>query len=260
MRIAHIIKVTRISGAERHLLFLLAGLRKRGIDARLIILVESDRPMDEMAAAADARDIPIMRLPIGRDYDLPLLWRLRRALRQIEPDIAHTHLIHADLFGCFAAKLSRVSAVVSSRHLDDAFRYRARWRRINRRLWRMIDAGIAISSAMEQFALEIEGAPKHRVNVVHYGMETKWLSDQDIDAARQRLRADLKLPEDAQLLGMACRLVEQKGIPYALEALRRIRDDFPRARLVIAGDGEGADELRRLASRLGVADRVCWLG
>ena len=260
MRIAHVIKVTRISGAERHLLFLLDGLRQRGLDAQLIILVERDRPMDEMVAAAEARGIPVQSLPIGRDTDLPLLWRLRRALRHIKPDIVHTHLIHADLFGYVSAKLARVGAVVSSRHLDDAFRYRARWRRINRRLWRMIDAGIAISAAMEQFALTVEAAPARKVRIVLYGMEFKWLSDEDIDAARLRLRAELKLPADAQLLGMACRLVEQKGIPYALEALRRIRSDFPRAHLVIAGDGEQANELRRLASRLGLADRVHWLG
>ncbi|MCY3867220.1 MAG: glycosyltransferase family 4 protein [Chloroflexi bacterium] len=260
MRIAHIIKVTRISGAERHLLFLLDGLRKRSVDARLVILVERDRPMDEMVAAAAERNIPILRLPIGRDYDLPLLWRLRRALRQIKPDIVHTHLIHADLFGCFAAKLAGVPAIVSSRHLDDAFRYRARWRRIHRRLWRIFDAGIAISAAMKQFALEIEEAPADKITVVRYGMEYRWLSDEDISSARQRLRAELKLGADAQLLGMACRLVEQKGIPYALEALRRIRSDFPRAHLAIAGDGEKADELRRLASMLGIADRVHWLG
>ncbi len=260
MRIAHIIKATRISGAERHLLFLLAGLRERGVDARLIILVEPANPMDEMVSAAEARQIPIMRLPIGRDYDLPLLWRLRRALAQIKPDIVHTHLIHADLYGAVGAKLARVSTVVSSRHLDDAFRYRPRWRRINRGLWAMIDGGIAISAAMKQFALEVEEAPADKVHVVLYGMDYKWLSDQDIQAARQRLRAELNLSADAQALGMACRLVEQKGIPYALEALRRIRAGFPRAHLVIAGDGELADELRRLASRLGVADRVHWLG
>jgi glycosyltransferase involved in cell wall biosynthesis len=159
MRIAHIIKVTRISGAERHLLFLLEGLRKRGIDAHLIILVERDRPMDDMVAAAEQRDIPIMRLRIYRDYDLPLLWRLRRALREIGPAIVHTHLIHAELFGYFAAKAAGLSAVVSSRHLDDAFRYRSRWRRINRRMWRLIDGGIAISAAMKTFAIEIEEAP-----------------------------------------------------------------------------------------------------
>ena len=260
MRIAHVIKVTRISGAERHLLFLLDGLRQRGLDARLIILVERDEPMREMMEAAKARGIPVQSMPIGRDYDLPLLWRLRRALRHIKPDIVHTHLIHADLYGCVSAKLAGVGAVVSSRHLDDAFRYRARWRRVNRRLWRMIDAGIAISAAMKQFALTIEAAPAPKVSVVLYGMEFKWLSDEAIDAARLRLRAELKMAADAQLLGMACRLVEQKGIPYALEAMRRIRSDFPRAHLVIAGDGEQASELRRLASRLGIADRVHWLG
>ena len=260
MRIVHIIKVTRISGAERHLLYLLDGLRKRDIDARLIILVERDGPMDEMMDRAAERDIPITRLPIGRDYDLPLLWRLRRALRKIKPDIAHTHLIHADLFGCFAAKIAGVPAIVSSRHLDDAFRYRARWRRIHRRLWRMFDAGIAISGAMKKFALEIEGAPPEKISVVRYGMEYRWLRDEDINSARQRLRAELNLGSDTQLLGMACRLVEQKGIPYALEALRRIRSDFPRVHLAIAGDGEKAEELRRLSSMLGIADRVHWLG
>lgn len=260
MRIAHVIKVTRISGAERHLLFLLDGLRQRGLDARLIILVERDEPMREMMEAAKARGIPAQSMPIGRDYDLPLLWRLRRALRHIKPDIVHTHLIHADLYGCVSAKLAGVGAVVSSRHLDDAFRYRARWRRVNRRLWRMIDGGIAISAAMKQFALTIEAAPAPKVSVVLYGMEFKWLNDEDIDAARLRLRAELKMAADAQLLGMACRLVEQKGIPYALEAMRRIRSDFPRAHLVIAGDGDQASELRRLASRLGIADRVHWLG
>ena len=260
MRIAHIIKVTRISGAERHLLFLLDGLRERGIDARLIILVERDRPMDNMVAAAEMSGIPLTRLPIYRDYDLPLLWRLRRTLREISPTIVHTHLIHAELFGYFAAKAAGVPAIVSSRHLDDVFRYQARWRRINRRMWRLIDAGIAISAAMKTFAIDIEGAPAEKIEIVHYGMQYRWLSDEDIAAARQRLRDELKLPADAQIMGMACRLVEQKGIPYALEALRRIRSDVPRAHLLIAGDGEKAAELRRLASKLGVADRVCWLG
>ena len=260
MRIAHIIKVTRISGAERHLLFLLEGLRKRGIDAHLFILVERDRPMENMMAAAKQRGIPITKLPIYRNYDLTLLWRLRRALRELKPDLVHTHLIHADLFGYFAAKTAGVSAVVSSRHAADKFRYHSRYRRINRRLWRLIDSGIAISAAIKQFALEIEEAPAEKVSVVPYGMEYGWLSDENIAAARQGLRHELNLPADAQILGMACRLVEQKGIPYALEALRRIRADLPRAHLVIAGAGEKAGELRRLASNLGVADRVCWLG
>ena len=112
----------------------------------------------------------------------------------------------------------------------------------------------------KKFTIEIEAAPAEKVNVVHYGLEYSWLSDDDITSARLELRAELGLEADAQLLGMVCRLTEQKGIPYALESLRRIRSDFPRAHLVIAGDGDKAAELRRLTSALGIADRVHWLG
>ena len=260
MRVAHIIKVTRISGAEGHLLDLLTGLRERDVDARAIILVERDKPMDAMMREAAARTIPIKRLTIRRDFDLHLLWTLRRAIREIAPDLAHTHLIHADLHGYLAARGAGVRRIISSRHNDDAFRYRSRWRRINRRLWRRLDAGIAISEAIKEFAIRIEGAPAENVSVVRYGIDYGWLSDEDIQVARRQLRAELGLTEDALLLGMVCRLVEQKGIPYALEATRRIRSEFPAAHLVIAGDGEKAAELRRLASALGIADRVHWLG
>ena len=260
MRVVHIIKVTRISGAERHLLLLLAGLIERGIDARLVILVERDQPMADMLSEARLLDIPITRLVIRRDYDLALLWKLRAALREQKPDLVHTHLVHADLFGFFAAKAAGIRRVLSSRHNDDQFRRQPRWRKIHRRLWRWLDGGIAISDAIKRFVIEVEGAPPEKVTVVHYGFDFAWPSDEDIAAARQRLRADLGLEADTLLLGMVCRLVEQKGIPYALEALRRIRSGYPRAHLVIAGDGEKAAELRRLASALGIADRVHWLG
>lgn len=260
MRAAHIIKVTRISGAERHLLVLLDGLRRQDIDARLIILVEPRRPMDDMMTEAQARGIPIQRLVIRRHHDLPLLIKIRRTLRRMKPDIVHTHLMHADLFGWCGAKLAGIRTVISTRHNDDRFRHHSLWRRISPILWRLTSGGIAISDAIKDFAVQIEGAPEHHITVVHYGMEYRWASDDDIHAARQEIRAELHLPPDAMLLGMVCRLVEQKGVPYALEAFQRIGARFPAARLVIVGDGLMAAELRRLADALGLSDRVHWLG
>ena len=108
MRVVHIIKVTRISGAERHLLLLLAGLIQRGIDARLVILVERDKLMDDMLAEAAERAIPITRLIVRRDYDLALLWKLRAVIRDQNPDLVHTHLVHADLYGYCAARAAGV--------------------------------------------------------------------------------------------------------------------------------------------------------
>ncbi len=260
MRVAHIIKATRISGAEGHLLVLLQGLRSEGMDARLIMLVEPTQPMDDMMLAAQSRGIPTQRLPIRRDYDPALLFRIRRALRQMKPHIVHTHLIHADLFGWLAAKSAGIKTIISSRHNNDQFRYHPLWRRISPLLWRLTSGGIAISAAVKDFAIHIEGAPADKISIVYYGMAYHWASDEEIHAARQEIRAELRLEPDAMLLGMVCRLVEQKGIPYALEAFQGICARFPAARLVIAGDGAMAAQLRRLAETLGVANRVYWLG
>ena len=260
MRVAHIIKVTRISGAERHLLVLLSALRRRDIDAHLLILVENDNPVDDMVSEAHDRGILIRRLTIHRDYDLSLLFKIRRALREIKPDIVHTHLIHADLYGLFAAKLAGIRSVISSRHNDDQFRFHPMWRRISPMIWRMTDGGIAISAAIKDFMIEVEDAPRHKISVVHYGLEHEGIPDEDLRAARDRLCVELHLESDALLLGMVCRIVEQKGIPYALRAFQRVSDCFPAANLVIAGDGDLRPELEALAQELGIGAKVHWLG
>ncbi len=260
MRVAHIIKVTRISGAERHLLVLLSALRRRDVDAHLLILVENDKPMDDMVSEAQDRGIPIRRLTIHRDYDLSLLFNIRRALREIKPDIVHTHLIHADLYGLLAAKLAGIRSVISSRHNDDQFRFHPMWRRISPMIWRMTDGGIAISAAIKHFMLEVEDAPRHKISIVNYGLEHEWIPDEDLRAARDSLCVELNLESDALLLGMVCRIVEQKGIPYALQAFQRVSDCFSAANLVIAGDGDLRPQLEALAQELGIDAKVHWLG
>ena len=260
MRVAHIIKVTRISGAERHLLVLLSALRSRDVDAHLLVLVENNKPMNDMVSEAQDRGIPIRRLTIHRDYDLSLLFKIRRALREIKPDIVHTHLIHADVYGLLAAKLAGIRSVISSRHNDDQFRFHPMWRRISPMIWRMTDGGIAISAAIKHFMLEVEDAPRHKISIVNYGLEHEWIPDEDLRAARDSLCVELHLESDALLLGMVCRIVEQKGIPYALQAFQRVSDCFPAANLVIAGDGDLRPQLEALAQELGIDAKVHWLG
>lgn len=256
MRVVHIIKATRVAGAESHLLALLAGLRARRYDARLIVLVEPDKPMDGYAAQLQTRQIPVERLPVRGDFDAGLLLRLRVVLRALRPDIVHTHLIHADLFGGLAARLAGVRVVVSSRHNDDAFRRRLPVKLLNRVLWRMMDAGIPISDSITHFSIEVEGAPPHKLRRVYYGLEAG--PPLDRAAARRDILGERGLPPDSLLVGTVCRLVEQKGVRYGLEAFLQIAADFPQAHLLIAGQGPLEAELRTLAAPL--AERVHFLG
>lgn len=258
MRVIHLSKMSGAAGSERHLLALLPGLRARGVDARLWVLAEPDSPLDEYLARAGALGVPTERLTIRRDFDLALLWRLARHLRYERPDILHTHLIHADLYGVLAARLAGVPRVVSSRHNDDRFRTRPPVRLLNRALWRGIDAGIAISGAIRAFSLRVEGAPAERLHTVPYGLDPATIPARP--DARAALRAALGLPADALLVGSVCRLVEQKGLLYGLRGFAAVAGEIPGAHYVIAGDGPLRPALAAEARALGVSERVHFLG
>jgi glycosyltransferase involved in cell wall biosynthesis len=69
-------------------------------------------------------------------------------------------------------------------------------------------------------------------------------------------RAQLKLPEAAQLAVTVGRLIPRKGYRELLAAWA----DVPEAHLAIIGDGPLRDELTSLAESLGITDRVRLLG
>ena len=92
------------------------------------------------------------------------------------------------------------------------------------------------------------GAPAEQVHTIH--------TFADLDDLPAVSRAEFDTPADAPLLLFLGRLHEKKGIDIALRALAQLPDCF----LWIAGDGPLRAELETLASTLGVASRVRFLG
>ncbi len=254
----HVIKIAGIAGAENHLLTLLPGLRENGFDARFLALVKPGAVVDDFMDAAATRHIPVERLPIRADADPILLLSLRRHFRASRPAIVHTHLIHADLHGISAARLAGVPVVLTSRHNDDTFRRKTPYRQINRALWHMAQGGIAISEAIRRFSIAVEGAPPDRVQTIHYGLSPTPLLDRA--DSRRALQSELNLAPETLLIGMVCRLIEPKGIPYALDAFAGVAGHFPTAHLVIAGDGPLRPDLEAQTASLGLEGRVHFLG
>jgi glycosyltransferase involved in cell wall biosynthesis len=259
MRVVHIIKVIRVAGAEQHLLRLLPGLRGQNVDAQMILLIEPTNDMAHYVRALEEQHIPVRRMVIHRHADVMLIKRLRGELRTLQPDIVHTHLIHADLFGILAARWAGVPVIVTSRHNDDAFRSRQPIKFVNQVLWRMADAGIAISNSIERFSIQVEGAPASKLHRIYYGLDTS-IKPLDRNTTRPALEKELGLAGDAILVGMVCRLIEQKGVRYGLQAFQQIAAEFPTARLLIAGEGPLRAELEACAAQAGLTKRVHFLG
>lgn len=259
MRVVHVIKAVGIAGAERHLITLLSGLRSSGIDAMIVIVVQPNIPMQDYVQALGEHGIPAQTIPIRHHADVGLLLRLRHLLVDLKPDIVHTHLIHADLYGTLAARWAGVPVIISSKHNDDAFRYRKPVAAFNRYLWKMTDAGIAISDSVASFSIRVEGAKPEKVYRIHYGIDTGE-KPHDRKQAKRALQAELQLPADSLLIGMVCRLIEQKGVRYGLEAFGERVKQYPQAHLLIAGQGQQREWLETQSRAAGLEKQVHFLG
>lgn len=256
MRVLHVSKVKGIAGSERHLLTLLPGLAQQGVDASMLVLEEPGTPVDDFCEALTGCGILAGRLPIRGHMDPGLPGRLTEYIRAAHPDIVHTHLLHADLYGLPAARRAGVRGAVSSRHNDNPFRRNPVLKLLNQRAMRRADRVIAISGALADFVREVEGIPPGRVVTVRYGLEPlDSLSD-----VRERARAEWDVPAEAPLVGFFGRLIEQKGVDVLLEAWAQVQADYASARLVIVGDGALRDSLEAQARALGVSDSVRFAG
>ncbi|MEL6309293.1 MAG: glycosyltransferase family 4 protein [Chloroflexota bacterium] len=260
MRVVHLIKAKQIGGAERHLLMLLPALIKLGVEVHLVVLIEPDTPMDDLFAEAEERGIPAQAIEINNHLDLVIINRIRATLNDLKPDILHTHLIHADTFGLGAGKLARVPHIITSRHNDDDFRNQRVVRLASGVMWSGFKACIAISDHIRNFVVDVEGGPAQKIHTIKYGIEHESPTQEAKDNARASLIAELDVAEDSYLIGMACRLVEQKGVDVAIKAMTELHREYPNAHLIIAGDGELKHALVHEVAQLGLTDAVHFLG
>ena len=190
--------------------------------------------------------MPFERLDCPRDLDPRLARRTSASVRRFRPDLVHTHLVHADVYGALAAARAR-ARLVSTKHNDDPFRSgRARYG--ERLLTRRADSVICITEALARFNREVVGLPADKLRVVHYGLDSPpepWGPP-----------GGPELPPETPVLLAICRLVEQKGVDVAIDALSRVRERHPDAHLVVLGEGPLREALAARAEEVGVGDAV----
>jgi glycosyltransferase involved in cell wall biosynthesis len=256
MRVIHLSKVTGIAGSEGHLLRLLPGLVQHGLDVHMLVLEDPRFPADSFCEALQSQKVQAERIPIRSHLDPLLPGRLTRRLAALQPDLVHTHLLHADLYGLPAARRAGVPHAISSRHNNDAFRHNPLIKWINRRAMRHASRVITISHALARFVKEVEGIADYKVMTVHYGLE----APEQAASLRETARADLGYTEDIPLVGVFGRLVHQKGIDTLLRAFATVRHNQPQAVLLVVGDGPLRTGLEQQARDLNLSDAVTFTG
>jgi glycosyltransferase involved in cell wall biosynthesis len=96
------------------------------------------------------------------------------------------------------------------------------------------------------------GVPPDKVRVIYNALP---LHHEALELSQVDARAQLRLDEAPTLL-TAARLTPWKGVDHLITALRNIAD----VRLLVAGDGEALESLRRQAEHGDLSGRVTFLG
>jgi phosphatidylinositol alpha-1,6-mannosyltransferase len=188
-----------------------------------------------------------LQLPSLLLRELIAAFRLARAKR---PAVIHAHWFFPQ--GIVAVLVGRALniPVVITAHGADVYGLRGRlWDALRRALASRCEAVTVVSRDMAARLSNITSRSGRPPKVMPMGVET------------QRFRADpgAAWPVDKTVLFVG-RLAEKKGLECLIRAFPEVLCSHPDARLVVVGDGPLRSDLERLASRLGLQDRVEFLG
>ena len=157
--------------------------------------------------------------------------RVLRFVRGRGFDVAHTHLLKANVLGGLAARLAGIPTVVAHKHSDDVHMKQVRVALIHDVVSRLSDdAVVYLSQNTADFFARHGVLPHPNRHVVHYGF--------DPDVYRQDgedIRAELGLAAGAFLFVTLSRIVRQKGIDVLVAAFEEVARTLPFVHLAIAG-------------------------
>lgn len=208
MRILHVVLSLAIGGQERLVVRMLRGLAARGHDVELVTFTRGGDLRSEV-------DVPVHEVVRReRGVDPTLHARLLRLFRARRPDVVHTHNPAPLFYAAPAAKLAG-ARTVHTKHGKSA----------SRLFVRAVDHFVAVSRETAATAVE---RPR-RMHVIPNGIPLGAFAPDP--EARRAVREELRLREDALVVGSVGRLVPEKDYPLLARAVP------PGAKLVIVGDG-----------------------
>jgi glycosyltransferase involved in cell wall biosynthesis len=252
VRVLYLSHAFMVGGAEEMVLNLVRHLPADRYEP-MVCAIHEPGPVGLEIAATGVPFRALGRVPGVRD---PLaLAALYRYLRETRPDIVHTFLLTASLYGRLAAIAARVPIVVGT-EVNIYERKRRHHAFAERLLMAGTDAVIASAASVKAFYVRQIGADPSRVDVVYNAVDFDMLRT---SASREEIRASLDLPAGAITAGVIARLTDQKGHTVLLDALATT-PELARLHLVIIGDGPLRAALEAQAARLKLSSRVHFLG
>jgi len=248
IKILYVITSLGLGGAEKLLFSYLKNLDKKKYSLYVCCFREKpDDLLEEMSEYAK-----IINLKIKNRFNPVIIFYILKLIREIKPDIIHTHLFQARFYATVAHLVYNRSILITHKH-----------NKVNLKkhnifiLLEMISIFfnkkvIAISESVKNSLIRYEFVQSKKIFVVHNGI--------DYQKFYKTANAKFFSNKNPLIIGTVCRLEKQKGIRYLLLAMNSILAKFPNVQLEIVGDGSLLEKLEELSENLGISNSVKFFG
>ncbi|TCS73717.1 glycosyltransferase involved in cell wall biosynthesis [Effusibacillus lacus] len=261
-------------GTPRKVLYMIGGGEFGGAEQHLLGLVKSLDPAEwaphvavfyngEFANRLRELKIPVTLIAPRTIKALAGLVPVRKIIREMKPDILHTHGVRSNLLGRLANQLEgHPAASITTIHSILSLDYPVRWKRIlfgilEKSTWPLVDHFILVSRSMKESLMK-EGLPEKKASVIHNAIELPKQPPARPEVSL--IREELGLSQDAVLVGTVARLHKVKGHTYLIQAILKLKEKYPNVHYVWVGGGEMYTELKEEVQRAGLADVIHFLG
>jgi glycosyltransferase involved in cell wall biosynthesis len=268
MRVMHISTRLIVGGSQENTVLSCMGQSDSGHDVSLVygpIHGPEGTMLPEVKAHGGIEAIESANLvrQIAPIRDLKCLRELIGLIRDMKPDIVHTHSSKAGILGRHAAKKAGTPAIVHTIHGLPFHPYQSRLKNrvyieMESRAAKKCDAIVCVADAMRDQALAEGIGRREQYVTIRSGMDTDSFLNERTD--RQEWRSRFGFSEDDFVVGTVARLAELKGHGDLLDALSEELKNDENLKLLWVGDGFQGERIRAKIHSLGLQGSIIEAG
>lgn len=265
MRIAHILTRWMRAGSEENTYL---NCRAQAAAGHEVIILHGE---EYDAAYRDSLDhgirfiaVPEMKHPLAPLDDIRGVRAMTRLLRELAPDVVHTHQSKAGIVGRLAARRARVPHIIHGVHILPFVNVsplkRAIYVAAERLVARDTKAFINVSRGMRDECLKAGVGHPDRHFIVHSGFDVgRFQSSAPPSDWRTLLGVAPDAPKPPVLVMLAALETRKRQCEF-IRVYGRIVERFPEVRLVLAGEGPARPLVEAAIAESGLSRNICLLG
>jgi len=259
IHVVHIIwNIDVIGGAERMVVNIASGFKRyRGGDLSVISICGNGESHYSKILYELGIKLIFMKPMLKRAFNPEITFKLMKILKNLSPDIIHTHLWGASFHGFLCAKLLG-KPIITHEH-NVLVERKWFWNVFDRLSFGFRNKIIACSwpvyfSLLKNLKI---GANENNMVVIENCInENQLLENTD----KINKRKELEIDKDDFVFINVGSLTEQKGQKYLIEAFYKIFCEYKNVKLIIVGDGRLRKNLEHQTNKIKLSSKIRFLG